>query len=460
MKFTILKLKSIRIARFGLAVVFFVAPVCAQEQAATQTAKPTQQQYTFKDLGTLGGSASAAFFVNSDGWAGGIASNSDGNQHAFLWRTGSMKDLGTLGGLNSVNFGSPNEWGQLAGGAETSTPDPNGEDFCGFGTHLVCLPFIWEPTSPGDGVMTPLPTLQGGTNAQAAWLNNRGEIAGTSEKGAADSTCPGSSVTAQVKEFKPVIWYKPFSWFKAQIQELPTLPGNPDGVVFAMNDQGIAVGSTGSCGSFNPNSFSNLSQVLPSYPVLWKHGAIVNLKGLGGELGNIAFAINDFDQVVGVSDLPGDLNFHGFLWQDGRVTDLQPLDGDVNSVGLGINDKGDIVGLSLDQNFNPRAVLWQNGKPIDLNALASSNSTFIPFSAEWINIHGEIAGFGLDTISGNVDAYLANPNSDGEKSESDNSAAREEGSQRVKIYFSAQVRKLLQQRLRFGRFAARRVGPQ
>lgn len=308
--------------------------------------------------------------------------------------------------------------------------------------------------------MTPLPTLRGGTNGQAAWLNNRGEIAGTSENGAADSTCPGSSIAAQVKQFKPVIWYKPFSWFKAQIEQLPTLTGDPDGVVFAINDRGIAVGSTGSCGSFNPNSFSNLSQVLLSHPVLWKNGAIIDLKGLGGELGNIAFAINDFDQVVGVSDLPGDMNFHGFLWQNGQVTDLKPLDGDVNSVGLGINDKGDIVGLSLDVDFNPRAVLWQNGKPIDLSALTSSDSTIIPFAAEWINIHGEIAGFGLDPISGNVDAYLATPNSDGVNGESGNTATHEESSQRVKSHFSAQLRKMTQQRFRFGRFGAPLVEPQ
>jgi probable HAF family extracellular repeat protein len=457
MKFTIVKSKSVGIARFGLAVACFAVPICAQQPAATPAAKPKQAQYTFKDLGTLGGTFSQAYFVNTAGSAGGVSTTSDGYQHAFLWRNGSMKDLGTLGGLNSVDFASPNEWGQLAGEAETSTLDPNGEDYCGFGTHLVCLPFIWEPTSNDSGVMMPLPPLKGGVNAQAAWLNNRGDMVGSSENGVTDSTCPGSAISPQVKEFKPVVWYKPFSWYKAEIRELPTLTGEPDGVALAINDQGNAAGSTGSCGSFDPNNYSNLSQVLPSRPVFWKNGNIFNLKGLGGELGNVAFAINNFDDVVGVSDLPGDLNFHGFLWKNGHVTDLQPLDGDANSVALGINDKGEIVGLSLDQDFNPRAVIWHNGssKPVDLSSLATSDSTIIPFVAEWMNIRGEIAGFGLDTTIGDIHAYLATPNSDGGKFET----AQPESNRRVKIYFSAQIRELLQQS-RGRRFTFRTAQPQ
>ena len=64
---------------------------------------------------------------------------------------GAMTDLGTLGGPNSESFANLNNAIQVAGTAETSMSDPNGEDFCAFGTNLICLGFVWQ-----DGMMTPL----------------------------------------------------------------------------------------------------------------------------------------------------------------------------------------------------------------------------------------------------------------------------------------------------------------
>jgi uncharacterized membrane protein len=93
-----------------------------------------------------------------------------------------MIDLGTLGGPNS--FGSnTNESGMIVGQAETSTPDPLGEDYCGFGTNLVCIPFVWQ-----NGVMTPLPTL-GGDNGGANDNNARGQVALGAETAIHDPTC-------------------------------------------------------------------------------------------------------------------------------------------------------------------------------------------------------------------------------------------------------------------------------
>jgi hypothetical protein len=53
-------------------------------------------------------------------------------------------DLGTLGGQNSwMNWGEINDFGQIVGYSETAALDPNGEDICGFGTHLTCRPYHW-----------------------------------------------------------------------------------------------------------------------------------------------------------------------------------------------------------------------------------------------------------------------------------------------------------------------------
>jgi hypothetical protein len=51
-----------------------------------------------------------------------------------------MTDLGTLEGPNSaVDWPVKDDRGLIAGYAETSTPDPLGDDSCGFGTNLTTM---------------------------------------------------------------------------------------------------------------------------------------------------------------------------------------------------------------------------------------------------------------------------------------------------------------------------------
>jgi probable HAF family extracellular repeat protein len=49
------------------------------------------------DLGTLGGTNSAAQFINDSGQVVGSTLNAFGEQRAFLWKKGVMTDLGTIG---------------------------------------------------------------------------------------------------------------------------------------------------------------------------------------------------------------------------------------------------------------------------------------------------------------------------------------------------------------------------
>ncbi len=424
-----------------LAALAMPVRLTAQEQSATREPMPEPARYSVTDLGTLdGGTFSQPFFINRNGMVSGSASLPDGTQNAVLWLNGQMKDIGApgLGGPNSFAFGN-NESFQTAGEAETSTQDANGEDFCGFGTHLACLPFLWQ-----DGKMFQLPTL-GGNNGAAMAISNRGEVAGFAENSTPDPGCPAP----QVLHFKPAVWER------GVIHELPTFGGDSDGVAQEINDNGQVVGGSGTCAAFNANFLYNL---VPVHALLWEKGIVTDLGNLGGETGqaggNIAYDVNSQGQVVGNSDLPGDTTFHAFLWtRSNGMRDLGTISGDVASVSISINDAASVVGASLDANFNPRAFLWKEGAMIDLNTLVANDTPLYLLTACSINSRGEITGLGL-TSNGEIHTYLARPTHLVATGESTSQAAI---SPRV---LSDDARKLLLQQLRFGRSGARSMSLQ
>ena len=420
------------------AVLAVPLTIAAQD---TQQRTLTAAQYTVSDLGTLsGGNFSQPFFINRYGLVSGSSSLPNGSQHATLWLDGLMGDIGApgLGGPNSIAFGD-NERFQSAGEAETPAPDPNGEDFCGFGTRLTCLPFLWQ-----DGKMIQLPTL-GGNNGGANAINNWGKVAGFAENSTPDSACPAP----QVLQFKPAVWEN------GVIHKLPTVGGDPEGVAYNANDNGLVVGASGTCTTFNPNFLNNLLAV---HALLWEDGKATDLGNLGGQTGqaggNAAYSVNNRGEVVGGSDLAGDTTFHAFLWtRKTGMQDLGTLSGDLASNGISINDGGSVVGVSLDANFNPRAFLWRRGLMTDVNTLIVGDSPLYLLTACSINSRGEITGLGL-TSTGEIHTYLATPTR--------GVAASESTSQGVvaRRILSDDARKQLQQQLRFGRTGVGFMGPQ
>jgi probable HAF family extracellular repeat protein len=421
----------IRVSGFVLALALVAGLGWAEEHAVPQQQPAAPARYTVVDLGTLGGTFGLAYGINDKGQVDGFANlPGDNTQHAFVYANGVMTDLGTLGGPNSLAYEGPSEALQATGLAETSTLDPNGEDFCGYGDNLICLAFSWQ-----NGVMTALDTL-GGNNAQGSGINDRGQIAGYAENSTPDPNCPAP----QVLQFKPVVWTN------GQIQLLPTYSGDQEGGVFWINNKGEMVGASGSCAAFDYRYGLPLQ---PKHALLWRKGLPpVDLGNLGGEINNAAFAMNDNDQVVGTSDLPGDQYQHAFLWQKGVMKDLGTLPGDVISVGCGINNRGQVSGVSVDGSGNLRAYLWQNGVMTDLNTLITPNSPLYLMHAFSINSAGEIVGFGA-TSTGEIHAYLAIPINFGGGPGSASSPA---GSGGAKVALSEHARKQLQQWLRFGRF--------
>jgi len=408
-----------RLARLSLALATMAAPVCTLAQSAKAP------KYTIVDLGPVGPSWSQGqpFTVSGNGLVSGETVLANPNNpdewvsHAVVWEGTSTKviTIPGLGGPNNVAFGV-NLRGQAVGQADTQTTDPNGEDFCGSAalglTHSgnTCVPFLWQ-----NGAMVALPRLRNsagteGSNGAALQINDFGMVAGTAENAEVDSTCPGASVSPQTIEFKPVIWMKPFPWSQVRLQELGTVDDDPDGVAFAINDLGQAVGASGNCGPFNAIEQNNLT---PLHAVLWRNGNPIDLGNLGGDglfAGIYATGLNIAGQVVGTSDTKDDKSFHGFLWQQGHITDLGTLPGDSYSSAIAIDNKGLVLGVSISASFSPRAALWRNGTATDLNTLVSPDSTLYLESACSINDKGEIIGFAtLKSNPGESHAYRAKP---------------------------------------------------
>jgi len=205
-----------------------------------------QAGYRVTDLGAEGNAnLGCAMSLNNEGWTEIMAGTLEpGQQDSLLGKllsgralidvNGFKLDLGTLGGPNSwMNWGEINNLGQIVGFSETAVPDPNGEDICGFGTHLTCRPFLWQFLH-----MSALPTL-GGNNGQASAINDRGQIVGFAENGAVDSSCPSNTTNNRIQ--LPVLWEH------GKAQALPT-GTDPDGFAFWINERGEVVGDTGTCG--------------------------------------------------------------------------------------------------------------------------------------------------------------------------------------------------------------------
>ena len=406
--------------------------------------------YKVIDLGTLGGTFSFGGGLNNRDWVNGLSALATGDFHAALWAGGLKIDLGTLGGPNSQSFGPLlNERGEIAGYSDTSISDPNGLDFCGFGTHLICRAFIWN-----RGQLTALPSLPG-INAAGFGINNRGQVAGAADDNITDATC----VPLGAHQFKPVVWHKESheelstssegapTFF---VEELPTFPGDPNGQSGAINDNGQVVGSSGDC-------------TVPRHALLWEHGLLIDLGNLGGMTNNQANDIDNRGHVTGFSGIAGDPNaHHAFLWHDGIMTDLGVLTGDYSSEGGGVNEKEQVVGGSSDTKGNERAFLWENDVMYDLNHLSPGSPLYLVF-ANGINSAGDIAGFGVVTgtgaTAGQTHAFLARRvNCDEEFqriSECDDAAALHSGTERPRLRLPESLRNMLQKGMGTPRFGYR-----
>lgn len=339
------------------------------------------QNGVLTDLGTLpGGNCSNAQWINA---GAEIVGNSETGEidpalgvreiRAVLWKGGQIMDLGTFGGTESA-ASAINNRGQVVGLALNALPDPfSFFSFLDFGSMngTQTRAFLWQ-----HGQMQDLGTL-GGPDAQANWVNNRGQVVGSSYTNSTPN--PGTGI--------PTL--HTFLWEEGKMLDLGSLGGT---VSFpnAANERGQVIGQSTLVGDQTSDQF------------LWDKGKLTDLstpQHAGTMI--IAHWIDDSGAVVGVLTTPRKGLFHASRWKNEVVTDLGTLPGDCGSEAWTSSSKGQIGGRSYSgasdscDGSDQRAFMWENGEIIDLNALIPANSNLQLVVALRITERGEIAGLGV-----------------------------------------------------------------
>lgn len=263
-----------------------------------------------------------------------------GSTRSFIWDSGSvtcLQDHGFTGSAKAIN-----DRGEVAG--ESGWVDRFVTDVRKPQKHAL----LWRGGATTDlGVLKPL--LAPYARSWANGINNAGWVVGTAD-GPDGPICP-------------------FLWKDGTMLDLRG-KGDSAGIANSLSDKGVVVGSICRNGSSSLHAF------------LWEDGTGHDLRTLGGPSGT-ATAVNQRGFVVGFSDTPT-AQTQAFLWRNGKMTMLERPKGFTTTTATSINDTRDIVGTatrySLDKdnvrNDESRAVLWRNGKVLDLNAL-------IPDGARW-----------------------------------------------------------------------------
>jgi len=255
----------------------------------------------------------------------------------------------------------------------------------------VCVP---SPVTadPPKYFVTDLGSL-GGDNAEATFINDFGQIVGTSD-------LPGNSVNHAFRISSPPIT--------------------------AASDLGIPP-SMASTGAYTSASvINNAGQIaaiaLPigaSAPLLPFRAYLIPSGGdfstatdigtLGGDFAN-ANGMNAGGQIVGRSTLPGETPWHPFRWTMGSpMVDLGSLGGEYGEA-WDINDIGQVVGQTQNAAGTNRAFRTAPNATInaasDLGTLANSDT-----SAYVINNLGQVAGSSFVPADGESHIFRTAPNS-------------------------------------------------
>jgi probable HAF family extracellular repeat protein len=277
-------------------------------------------------IGTFGGNESIAIYLNDSGQVTGIADTDvddpfslfgTGKQdHTFLYEDGHMRDIGTLGGPDSVPSAicENSRRDFITGQSYTSfIPNPT------TGVPEIA-PFLWD-----RGVMTNLGGF-GGTFGFGQCANNRGQVIG------------GSNLAGDQEQHA-------FLWENGKMHDLGTLGGTYSQASWLTRSGIVLGGATTANDEF-------------IHATLWKNGAVTDLGTLPDYDCSFALARNSKRQVIGQAfDCVTGLQ-HATLWEDGGaaidLNSLLPSDADLILVeAFNINDRGVILGAGVPLGTPP-----------------------------------------------------------------------------------------------------------
>jgi probable HAF family extracellular repeat protein/autotransporter-associated beta strand protein len=302
------------------------------------------------DLGTLGGFSWARAISGQD--IAGYSQVSSNGFHAFLYRQGTMTDLGTLpGGDTSEAFG-------ISGSTVVGYSTTNGSQ-----GHEA---FVYR-----NGTMTGIGDLGGGIS-EADAVSKVGVVGYA-------NTAAGYSHA--------------FLYRNGHMTDIGTLGGNYS-YAYGISDTGEIVGESTLAGDQFTHAFS------------WQKGVMTDLGTLPGGDTSFAYGVNNVGQVTGTAYLPGDYYYHAFLYQTGTMTDLGTLI--AWSHGNAINDAGQIVGAnSAYDGTSSSGFLYSNGTMKDLSTLINNPNWYLQL-AYGISNNGMIVGSGWNP-KGAETAFLLTP---------------------------------------------------
>jgi probable HAF family extracellular repeat protein len=349
-----------------------------------------ETRYTIVDLGTLGGNTSRAFALNDANpvQVVGQAELESGARHAFLWRSGQMKDLGTFSDCSESSAFDINDAGKVVGE--------------GRGTQVQSIgcwrAFLWTPgAAEQPGTMTPLngpdPTSDPGwfdgcyvTSAQA--INNSDVIVGN------------GSILTTINNHKTCSQQTAIRWT------------NPSARTPLGSHDAYAITSAGWVGGTHPTEPG-------SYRAgRWSPAGEPNTMDTGS-VNTIGRDLNEEMHLVGSTTSAPDAATRAYMWDGDTATNLGALPSpyDCRSAANAINSTDQIVGWSSYMN-NPgppfvvcdgsdtHAFLYEDGSMLDLNDLVPNNTGWVLREATDINNRGQIVGVG--TLNGKSHGFLLN----------------------------------------------------
>ena len=251
--------------------------------SGTQTRAVVWRDGAAHDLQTLGGPDAIAWFVNQVGQVAGVSYiNSIPDSvtgippvHLFVWSSGEMKDLGSLGGAGLPSVSGFNNRGQVIGsspllGDQTSDP------------------FLWD----GGRLIDMAVEGDGGQFTDANVINDAGEVAGA-------AIFPNGLSQAAV-------------WRDAAVMDLGAVGSDCFSEAWSISSAGQVGGTSVSCDGNTWRAF------------LWENGEIVDLRSLvssGPDLQLVyTIGINDRGEIAGTgvpaglsTALDQDTNSHAFV---------------------------------------------------------------------------------------------------------------------------------------------------